>query len=84
MCLLVHTQIKTVMCNKHCKTCRIIGECPEDIQRCADCGTEIISGEGVEVETESIDGRHRSITVTVCRECYEEYYLSANSNDLIY
>lgn len=70
-------------CNGHCKSCLLLGECPEDITRCDACGETIEADEGVEVETEVVQhGKRLSKTVVVCRECYERFYLSDYLDDL--
>lgn len=70
-------------CNGHCKSCCLLGACPEDTTHCDACGEEIEPGCGVEVETETVEhGRHTRKTVTVCRECYEKFYLSDYLDDL--
>lgn len=72
-------------CNGRCKSCNLLGECPEDVEYCDACGEEIEPGCGVDVETEIVEhGRHYKKTVTVCRECYERFYLSDNLDDLIF
>ena len=76
---------KNSKCDGHCKSCQLLGECPEDTTHCDACGETIEPGCGVEVETEGVEhGRHYPMTVTVCQECYERFYLSDNLNDLIY
>lgn len=72
-------------CNGRCKSCRLIGSCPEDAVYCDSCRNEIESGEEVEIETEIVEhGRHYKKLVPVCHECYEKFYLSDNSEDLIF
>ena len=72
-------------CNGQCKTCCMIGLCPEDLIKCDACGCDIEAGEEAEVETGIMrHGRYYKKTVSVCRECYEQFYLSDNSDDLIY
>lgn len=72
-------------CNGRCKSCSLLGECPEDTVHCDACGKGIEPGCGVDVETEIVErGRHYKKTVAVCQKCYERFYLSDNLNDLIF
>ena len=72
-------------CNGHCKTCLMLGACPSDSIHCDTCGCEIEPGEEIEVETEIVEhGRHYKMNVPVCRECYEQFYLSDNLEDLFF
>lgn len=72
-------------CNGHCRSCLYLGACPSDIVHCDVCKCEIEPGEEIEIETEIVEhGRHYKKTVLVCRECYEQFYLSDNSEDLIF
>ena len=72
-------------CYGNCKSCLYLGACPSDIVHCDVCKCEIEPGEEIEIETEIVEhGRHYKKTVLVCRECYEQFYLSDNSEDLIF
>jgi len=72
-------------CNGKCRSCTLLGQYPSDLPLCDSCGREIEPGEGVEVETEIVkNGQHYRKTVTVCCECYERFYLSDYSDDLIF
>lgn len=75
--------MNSAKCNGHCKTCRLLGVCPEDAVFCDACGETIEPDCGVEVETEIVVcGRHCKKQVKVCQECYEKYYLSDYLDDL--
>lgn len=64
-------------CSGQCKTCCLLGACPEDTVFCDACGKSVEPDCGVEVETEIVEhGRHYKKTVIVCQECYEKFYLS--------
>ena len=42
-------------CIGNCRLCSVLGECPADHVHCEDCGTEIETGEGIEVEVATAD-----------------------------
>lgn len=72
-------------CSGQCKTCNLLGECPEDASFCDACGEEVETGYGIEIETEVIErGKHCKKMAVVCRDCYERFYLSDYLEDLIY
>lgn len=62
-------------CIGNCRLCSVLGECPADHVHCEDCGTEIETGEGIEVEVEAVqNGRHGTKMITACPGCFAEYY----------
>lgn len=62
-------------CIGNCRTCTVLGACPTDTTHCEDCGEEIESGDGIELEVETYErGRHGTKMITVCTRCHESLY----------
>lgn len=66
---------KNFECIGNCRLCPSLSQCPADPVRCDDCGAGIKPGEGVSIEVETVDhGRHGTKMITVCPECFRDYY----------